>query len=155
MDYKQYGTHQYRTDFQSIQTDSFRQRVWQDGSEVRLITVDDGTPPVQIAARLPQAAEMINSYYQKRELRVSAMLEWATNELNAIDLKTSILTEKGDPKKVLLEKARKWNADSISVGTRDFKSGFERFRLGSVSTAVVTNAHCSDEIVRPPEEEQG
>ncbi len=130
------------------------QRVWQKGTEVRLVAVDDGTPPVQIAARLPQAAEMINSYYQKRESRVSAMLEWATNELNAIGLKTSILTEKGDPKKVLLEEARKWNADSIFVGTRDFKSGFERFRLGSVSTAVVTNAHCSVEVVRPSEENQ-
>jgi nucleotide-binding universal stress UspA family protein len=131
------------------------QRIWPDGAEVRLVAVDDGTPPVQITALLPQAAELINNYYQKRESRVSAMLEWATNELNAINLKTSILTEKGDPKKVLLAEARKWNADSIFVGTRDFKSGFERFRLGSVSTAVVTNAHCSVEVVRPSEEEQG
>ena len=130
------------------------QRVWQDATEVRLIAVDDGTPPVQIAARLPQAAGMINSYYQKRESRVSSMLEWATNELNAIGLKTSVLQEKGDPKKVLLEEALKWNADSIFVGTRDFKSGFERFRLGSVSTAVVTNARCSVEVVRPSAEEQ-
>lgn len=130
------------------------QRVWQDGTEVRLIAVDDGTPPHRIAARLPQAAEMINSYFQNRESRVSAMLEWATEELNVIGLKTSIVTEKGDPKSILLEQARKWNADSIFVGTRDFKSGFERFRLGSVSTAVVTNAHCSVEVVRPSEEEQ-
>jgi nucleotide-binding universal stress UspA family protein len=53
-----------------------------------------------------------------------------------------------------LEKAEEWNADCIFVGTRDFKSGFERFRLGSVSTAIVTNAHCSVEIVRPSLEEQ-
>jgi nucleotide-binding universal stress UspA family protein len=130
------------------------QRVWRDGTEVRLIAVDDSTPPVQIVSKLPQAAEMINSYFQKRESRVSAMLEWATNELNAIGLKTSVLQEKGDPKKVLLEEARKWNADSIFVGMRDFKSAFERFRLGSVSTSVVTNAHCSVEVVRPPAEKQ-
>lgn len=130
------------------------QRVWQDGTEVRLVAVDDGTPPTRIAARLPQAANMINSYFQTRESRVSAMLEWATEELNNINLKTSVLQEKGDPKTVLLAEAEKWNADSIFVGTRDFKSGFERFRLGSVSTAVVTNAHCSVEIVRPPETTQ-
>lgn len=82
------------------------------------------------------------------------MLEWATEELNAIGLKTSVLTEKGDPKTVLLEEARKWNADSIFVGTRDFKSVFERFRLGSVSTAVVKNAHCSVEVVRPADRER-
>src|ERR1044072_3003941 len=89
------------------------QRVWQEGTEVRLIAVDDGTSPNRIAARLPQATEMINSYFQKRESRVSAMLEWATEELNAIGLKTSISTEKGDPKHILLAQASEWNADSI------------------------------------------
>jgi nucleotide-binding universal stress UspA family protein len=127
------------------------QRVWQDGTEVRLVAVDDGTPPTRIATRLPQAANMINSYFQTRESRVSSMLEWATEELGNINLKTSVLQEKGDPKTVLLAEAEKWNADSIFVGTRDFKSGFERFRLGSVSTAVETNAPCSVEIVRPTE----
>ncbi len=127
------------------------QRVWQDGTEVHLVAVDDGTPPARIAARLPQAANMINSYFQTKDSRVSAMLEWATEELSHINLKTTISREKGDPKTVLLTEAEKWNADSIFVGTRDFKSGFERFRLGSVSTAIVTNAHCSVEIVRPSE----
>lgn len=122
---------------------------------MRFVAVDDSASPARIAALLPQAARMINGYNQTREERVSSMLEWATEELGNSGLKTSVLREKGDPKKVLLAEARKWNADSIFVGTRDFKSAFERFRLGSVSTAVVTNAHCSVEIVRPSEEEQG
>jgi nucleotide-binding universal stress UspA family protein len=126
-------------------------RVWPSGTEVRLVTVDDGIPPTGVVARLPQAAEMINSYLQTRARRVTAMLDWATGELNNIGLKTSVLTAKGDPKSVLLEEARRWSADCIFVGTRDFQSSFERFRLGSVSTAVVTNAHCSVEIVRPVE----
>jgi nucleotide-binding universal stress UspA family protein len=126
-------------------------RVWQDGTQVKLIAVDDAAPPARVAARLPQAAAMINDYFSSREARVSAMLEWAIAELNHIGLKPSVLREKGDPKSVLINEARKWNADSIFVGTRDFKNAFERFRLGSVSTAVVTNAHCSVEIVRPPE----
>lgn len=126
--------------------------VWQFGTEVKLVAADDGTPPTRIAARLPQAAEMINSYLQKREARVSAMLEWAIAEFNNIGLKTSVLKEKGDPKIVLVEEARKWNADCIFVGTRDLSGFFERLRLGSVSTAVVTNAPCSVEIVRPKTE---
>lgn len=124
-------------------------RVWQYGTEVKLVAVDEGSLPGGITARLPQAAEMIKSYLQSRESRVAAMLGWAIRELNIIGLKTSVLNEKGDPQRVLLEEARRWNADSIFVGTRDFKNAFERFRLGSVSTAVVTNAHCSVEIVRP------
>ena len=129
------------------------QRVWPDGTEVQLIAVDDGPRPSGIATLLPQAAEMIESYYQKRDSRVSAMLEWATKELSAIGVKTSVVNEKGDATKVILKQAAAWNADSIFVGTRDFKSGFERFRLGSVSTAVVTNAKCSVEVVRPSDGE--
>jgi nucleotide-binding universal stress UspA family protein len=34
------------------------------------------------------------------------------------------------------------------VGGRKFSGLLERFRLGSVSTAVVTNAHCSVEVER-------
>jgi nucleotide-binding universal stress UspA family protein len=130
------------------------QRVWPIGTEVRLIAVDDGTPPTAIASRLPQAAKMIDSYYRERESRVSAMLDWATAELNAIGLQTSVEAGKGDPKKIILDHAAEWNADTIFVGTRDLKSGFERFRLGSVSTAIVNNAECSVEVVRPLEKEQ-
>ena len=129
-------------------------RVWPAGTEVRLLAVDDGTKPNLIAARLPQAARMINSYYQERESRVAEMLDWATAELGAIGLETSVATPKGDPKTIILKHADEWNADSIFVGTRDIKSGFERFRLGSVSTAVVNNAQCSVEVVRPSEPEQ-
>jgi len=124
-------------------------RVWPSGTEVRLIAVDEERTPLGMAARLPQVAAMIDSYLQTRETRVSSMLDWAVNELNNICVKTEVVTEKGDPKNVLIETAREWNADCIFVGTRDFKSAFERFRLGSVSTAVVTNASCSVEIVRP------
>lgn len=129
-------------------------RVWQDESEALLVAVDDAASPNRVVARLPQAAAMIDSYFQTRETRVSSMLDWATAELNAIGLKTTVLKEKGDPQKVLLKIAAERAADSIFVGTRDFSSAFERFRLGSVSTAVATNAHCSVEIVRPPSNEQ-
>jgi nucleotide-binding universal stress UspA family protein len=127
------------------------QRVWPAGTEVRLVAVDDGTSPSNIAARLPQAARMISSYYHEREERVLAMLDWATAELGAIGLQTSVVTEKGDPSTTILKHAAEWNADSIFVGTRDIKSGFERFRLGSVSTAIVNNPQCSVEVVRPSE----
>ena len=76
------------------------------------------------------------------------MVEWAENELRAIGLQVSVAIEKGDPQRVLIEEARKWDADSIFVGGRKFSGAIERFRLGSVSTALVTNAHCSVEVVR-------
>jgi len=125
------------------------QRVWPSGTEIRLVAVDDSTPPASTLSRLPQAAAMVNSYFKSRDERVSSMLDWATEQLGAIDLKVSVTRKNGVAADVLLDEAHRWNADSIFVGTRDFKSAFERFRLGSVSTAVVTKADCTVEIVRP------
>lgn len=102
------------------------QRVWQDGTEVRLVAVDDSAPTASIAHSLPQAAAMIKKYFRDQEARVSAMREWATNELNVIGLTTTIVTDKGDAKDVLLANTEEWNADCIFVGTRDFRSGLER-----------------------------
>ena len=76
------------------------------------------------------------------------MVEWAERELSAIGLQVSVAIEKGDPQRVLIEEARKWDADSIFVGGRMFSGAIERLRLGSVATALVTKAHCSVEVVR-------
>lgn len=127
------------------------QRVWPEGTEVRLLAVDDSTPTTQIVSRLPQATAMITDHFQRRAARVTAMLEWANTELGNIGLQTEIVSEKGDAKRIILEQAEAWNADAIFVGTRDLKSGIERFRLGSVSTAIVTKALCSVEVVRAEE----
>ena len=123
-------------------------RVWPEGTEVRIIAVDDGTSPARISRVLPTAAAMISSSNEKVSESARMMVEWAENELRAIGLQVSVAVVKGDPQRVLIEEARKWDADSIFVGGRKFSGAMERFRLGSVSTALVTNAHCSVEVVR-------
>ena len=123
-------------------------RVWPGGTEVRIIAVDDGTSPARISSVLPTAAAMINSSNEKVSEAARMMVEWAENELRAIGLQVSVAIEKGDPQRVLIEEARKWDANSIFVGGRKFSGAIERFRLGSVSTALVTKAHCSVEVVR-------
>ena len=84
-------------------------RVWPYGTEVRIITVDDSS---------------------------SSLVAWAENELSAIGLKVSVLAETGDPRRVLVEQASAWDADSIFVGA------------GPFATALITKAHCSVEVVR-------
>jgi len=108
-------------------------RVWPYGTEVRIIAVDDGSSSL-INGGLPMAS--------------AQMVAWAENELTEIGLKVSVLKEKGDPRRVLFEQARAWDADSIFVGGRRFSSALERFQLGSVATALVTKAHCSVEVLR-------
>jgi nucleotide-binding universal stress UspA family protein len=119
-------------------------RVWPTGTEVRIVAVEEVVPP-SISASVPIASAL-----NVEETAVAArnMVHWAESELRAIGLDTSSFIEKGDPKTVLLEKALEWEVDSIFVGARRFSNAFERFWLGSVSTALVTRANSSVEVVR-------
>jgi len=101
-------------------------RVWPAGTEVRLIAVDEGSSSTA----------------------AGQMVTWAEKALSVIGLKVSVAMEKGDPRRVLIDQAQAWDADSIFVGGRRFNSALERFQLGSVATALVTKAHCSVEVVR-------
>jgi nucleotide-binding universal stress UspA family protein len=55
----------------------------------------------------------------------------------------------GDPALRRVQKADEWGADCVFVGSRAFTSEYERWRLGSVSTALAESAPCSVEVVRP------
>ncbi|HEY7783648.1 MAG TPA: universal stress protein [Pyrinomonadaceae bacterium] len=123
-------------------------RVWPMATEVRIITADDGTSPARISRVLPTAAAMIRSINEKASEASRLMVDWGEKELRAIGLRVSVAIEKGDPGRVIIEEARKWKADSIFVGSRKFSGSLERFRLGSVSTTLVTKADCSVEVVR-------
>jgi len=101
-------------------------RVWPAGTEVRLIAVDEGSSSTA----------------------AGQMVTWAEKALSVIGLKVSVAMETGDPRRVLIDRAQAWDADSIFVGGRRFNSALERFQLGSVATALVTKAHCSVEVVR-------
>ena len=125
-------------------------RTWPDETEVRIIAVDDGTYPPRIAHVPPIATAMIRDYNEESALAAHRMVEWAENELSVIGLKVSVAIEKGDPRRVLIHQAQKWHADSIFVGGRRFRGAIERYRLGSVATALVAKAHCSVEVVRNP-----
>ena len=125
-------------------------RLWTDGTEVRIIAVDDGTSPARFADVLPITTALIREEHQGFAPAAHRMVEWAENELSVIGLNVSVALEKGDPQKVLIDQAQKWDADAIFVGGRRFSSAFERFWLGSVATGLITKAHCSVEVARNP-----
>jgi nucleotide-binding universal stress UspA family protein len=123
-------------------------RVWSAGTEVRIVTVDDGASPARISRILPTAAEMIRSINNKTVEAARMMTEWAAEELRAIGLQVSVAIKKGVAGPVIIDEAEAWKADSIFVGSRKFSGALQRFWLGSVSTELVTKAHCSVEVVR-------
>jgi nucleotide-binding universal stress UspA family protein len=124
-------------------------RIWPEGTDVRIIAVDDGTPSA-ISQILPIAAATMRNEKQELPFDTQTMVDWAKAELTAIGLNVSVAIEKGDPQRVLIHEAQKWDADAIFVGGRRFNSAFERFRLGSVATGLVTSSHCSIEVARNP-----
>lgn len=134
-------------------------REWQAGTQVRLVNVREKLSKSKIASLSLHTAEMLNDYQQSRAKRADEMIQWATYRLKAAKLNVSMSIQSGDAKRVLLRDAQKWKADCIFVGTRDFKNSVDfknpsdSFRLGSVSTGIVTDAYCSVEIVRPASDE--
>jgi nucleotide-binding universal stress UspA family protein len=123
-------------------------RVWPEGTEVRIITVDGSISPTRFAHILPTAASIIIDSNEEVAANARRMTEWAQSELDAIGLEVSVAIEEGDPQSILLEEALKWQADSIFIGSRGLDHFGEDSGLGSVSTGLVTKAHCSVEVVR-------
>jgi nucleotide-binding universal stress UspA family protein len=104
-------------------------RPWPEGSEFRVVSIEE--PWAIKSSRLdPQQA-----------------VTTAQEVLASAGLKATGAVFSGNPKEVILEEARKWDADLIVVGSHG-RRGFKRFLLGSVSEAVAMNAHCSVVVVR-------
>ena len=103
-------------------------RMWTMGSEVRLVVARDASE---------------NNYKWVREC-----LKDAKKLLEHAELAVTELIEKSDPKQIIVASAEEWGADCIFLGANDAENVYEDLLLGSVSTAVVSRAHCTVEIVR-------
>jgi nucleotide-binding universal stress UspA family protein len=116
--------------------DVVARRAWPANTEVKVVMAMDArletALPIIVEARLDWAPRM---------------MEDAARELRSAGLLATPVRLEGDPKKVLLDEAEKWNADCIFVGARGL-GRVERFLLGSVSAAVSAQASCSVEVVR-------
>ena len=124
-------------------------RVWDDGTHVHLVAVRDQHPPARIARLMPKAADMVSDANQTAVKAQDELLDWAYFQLKSIGITTTMSIQRGDAKRILLKAAERHRADSIFVGTREFKNSLERFRLGSVSSGILMNAGCSVEVIRP------
>lgn len=106
---------------------------WPTQSEFKIVSVEEPWAIKQSS---------VGGNEQAQEAVASAKQVLASGGLEAIG---EVLS--GNPKEMILEEARKWDADLIVVGSHG-RRGFKRFLLGSVSEAVAMNAHCSVIVVR-------
>ena len=100
---------------------------------------------------------MLPDYFLELEKSVNEaaqkVIDSALLKLSAVEDKTLKLSSElvsGSPGQAIVEKAERWGADLILMGSRGL-GAWNRLLLGSVSTVVVHHAKCSVEIVRMPQ----
>jgi nucleotide-binding universal stress UspA family protein len=134
------------------------ERVWPDGTDIRLMTVLEPSLFEAMNRAAPATAPSSVPGPEKREGKsveggISGLLDsyLAIFDQKPPHLYVSPMLVAGDPKQALIEEAERWGADCIFIGARGL-STWQRLLLGSVSTAVATRAHCPVEVVRaaPP-----
>jgi nucleotide-binding universal stress UspA family protein len=114
-------------------------RTWPPGSTVLLVTAIDpvmatGAVNAQASAHTAESIQGIN--------------EASVRRLSDAGLAVTPLVKEGDPRRILVQEAKRLEADCIFLGARGLR-GVERLLLGSVSAAVAARARCSVEVVRP------
>jgi nucleotide-binding universal stress UspA family protein len=129
-----------------------RKRPWPPQSEVKVITVAEMPMPVGMepwAMSPDYFLELEQSVNQAAQTVIdSALLKLSTTEDKTLKISSEVV--QGPAGQAIVEKAERWGADLILMGSRGL-GAWNRLLLGSVSTAVVHHAKCSVEIVRMPE----
>ncbi|QQS47280.1 MAG: universal stress protein [Acidobacteriota bacterium] len=110
-------------------------RGWPQGTEVKLVTS-------LLRAPVLTSTHPWRDWYHAGEIQRAARVD-----LQDAGLAVSCVVEEGDPKRILIEEAAKWNADSVFVGATSLHR-VARFLLGSVPAAVITRSGCSVEVIR-------
>ncbi len=121
-------------------------RQWAAGTEFRIITADDdpgGRPEVSLIDYMPEGKKDS----AEAEEWIRRVVERPRQILNAAGYEASQFIRWGDARRTILNEANDWKADMIFMGARGI-GRFQRFLLGSVSSAIAAKANCSVEIIR-------
>ncbi len=96
------------------------------------------TPPADITAARDYVTEDTKKVVESLALQART---------DGVDAKGEVLDKAGSPVKLIVEYAEDEGVDLIVAGTRGL-GGFEKMLLGSVSSGLVSHAHCQVLVVR-------
>ena len=111
------------------------ERNWSSGAEAKLVIVEDTT--------------FIRRSFDIQTDKIEEVSNRIAEKMRVKGLQVTSVIREGNPKQILVEEAANWGADAIFVGATKFSDFLTKYLLGSVSSAIVTRAHCSVEVVRP------
>lgn len=138
--------------------DQVVRRTWPNGTQVRVISVAESLLaecPVHAPAlggvlySSDAALEAAGAVDARERARLRIVLDESAARLKEAGLVVSAVGFEGDPRSEIVTEANQWRADTVFLGARGL-GALDRLLLGSVSTAVLTHAHCTVEIARLP-----
>jgi nucleotide-binding universal stress UspA family protein len=122
-------------------------RSWPEKTAVRLVAVIDtrsllSVLPARTAPRKWKVVTPIGDWGW-----LEGKMESAMDQLAAAGMDVEPIILKGDPRRVLLEQAKDWHAQTLFLGSRGLNR-VERFIIGGISSTVAMQAPCSVEIIK-------
>jgi nucleotide-binding universal stress UspA family protein len=125
------------------------ERRWGAGSVIRVLSAVQTVIPPATNLWL-DAGGSVERFQADLTAYAGDITARAAQLLEAKGLATETVVRHGDPREVILDEAKEWDADLIVVGSHGY-TGLRRFFLGSVAQSVVSHAPCSVEVVRVKE----
>lgn len=125
------------------------ERLWGADSVIRILSAVQTVIPPATNLWL-DAGGSIERFQTDLTAYAADITARAARLLQAKGLATETAVRHGDPRDVIIEEAKEWDADLIVVGSHGY-TGLQRLFLGSVAQSVVSHAPCSVEVVRVKE----
>lgn len=121
-------------------------RPWPKGTAVRILSaVEPVAPP---AAELwYDAGGSLERARQEMTSQAEQLTAGVAETLRDGGVTAETVVRHGDPRSLIVDEAKEWDADLIVVGSHGY-TGLARWLLGSVAQSVVSHAPCSVEVVR-------
>jgi nucleotide-binding universal stress UspA family protein len=117
------------------------------GAELIALHVAVPTIPLSVFER--DVADIKHAEDAARAFGEKVLQEAEAEAKEKVNFKSELIF--GDPTDTIRERAKELGVDVIVIGNRGL-GGIDQFVLGSVSMAVVENAHCSVFVVRKEED---
>jgi len=142
------------SEFSSKAAYSVANRPWPPRSQVRIMSVQELMVPEAVAASSLQysvyserSMDEVAEVTRKRAADAVAQARSILGSAHLAICDTSQDVPVGDPRTILLDEAKSWEADLIVVGSHG-RRGFDQLLLGSISELVAMHANCSVEVIR-------
>ena len=141
------------SDFSTAAAQSIADRPWPAGSQIRILSIAElpifenpmGASSLSAIYPATLLEELLESARKHAEDAVECARKiLLAGNLQVLDSKPAPI---GDPRILLLDLAKEWEADLIVLGSHG-RRGMDRILMGTVSESVAIHAHCSVDVIR-------